>query len=104
MKKDPIKINTIENANAIVRGKEIPNGQLDMVICDPPQYSNINDKLLNNWKNKEEYYQWFDLYMNIVAMKLKRTGIFFLTWLPRPSFTFYFLLFCGRCPRKRWQV
>ena len=33
---------------------------------------------LNNWKNKEEYYQWFDLYMNIVAMKLKRTGIFFL--------------------------
>ena len=78
MKKDPIKLNTIENANAIVRGKEIPNGQLDMVICDPPQYSNINDKLLNNWKNKEEYYQWFDLYMNIVAMKLKRTGIFFL--------------------------
>ena len=37
MKKDPIKLNTIENANAIVRGKEIPNGQLDMVICDPPQ-------------------------------------------------------------------
>jgi 23S rRNA A1618 N6-methylase RlmF len=53
MKKDPIKLKTIENANAIVRGKEIPNGQLDMVICDPPQYSNINDKLLNNWKNKE---------------------------------------------------
>ena len=78
MKKDPIKLNTIENANAIVRGKEIPNGQLDMVICDPPQYSNINDRLLNNWKTHKEYYDWFNLYMNIVAIKLKRTGIFFL--------------------------
>ena len=77
MKKDPIKLNTIENANAIVRGKEIPNSYLDMVICDPPQYLNINDRLLNNWKTHKEYYDWFNLYMNIVAIKLKRTGIFF---------------------------
>ena len=70
MKKDPIKLNTIENANAVVRGKELPNSYLDMVICDPPQYLNINDKLLNNWKNKEEYHQWFNLYMNYVLMYL----------------------------------
>ena len=37
MKKGEIKMNTIENANAIVRGKEIANNQLDIVICDPPQ-------------------------------------------------------------------
>lgn len=53
MKKDSIKLNTIENANAIVRGKEILNSFLDMVICDPPQYSNINDRLLNNWKTQK---------------------------------------------------
>ena len=78
MKKGEIKMNTIENANAIVRGKEIANNQLDIVICDPPQYTNVNDKLLNNWRTLEEYYDWFNLYVNIVALKLKRTGIFYL--------------------------
>jgi len=78
MRKDIIKINTIENANAIDRGKEIPNSQLDMVICDPPQYTNMTDRILNNWRTQEEYYDWFNLYVNIVALKLKRTGIFYL--------------------------
>ena len=78
MRKDTIKINTIENANAIDRGKEIPNSQLDMVICDPPQYTNMTDRIINNWRTQEEYYDWFNLYVNIVALKLKRTGIFYL--------------------------
>ena len=78
MRKDIIKINTIENSNAIDRGKEIPNSQLDMVICDPPQYTNMTDRILNNWRTQEEYYDWFNLYINIVALKLKRTGIFYL--------------------------
>ena len=78
MRKDIIKINTIENSNAIDRGKEIPNSQLDMVICDPPQYTNMTDRILNNWRTQEEYYDWFNLYVNIVALKLKRTGIFYL--------------------------
>ena len=78
MKKDAIKINTIENANAVDRGKEIPNSDLDIVICDPPQYINMTDRILNNWRTQEEYYDWFNLYVNIVALKLKRTGIFYL--------------------------
>ena len=80
MKKDHIKLNTIENANAIVRGKELPNGQLDMVICDPPQYTNMTDRILNNWRTQEEYYDWFNLYINIFA--------FILSYLKKTNHTY----------------
>lgn len=71
-------INQIEQANALERGRNLLDNQLDIVICDPPSYKNSVDKLMNNWNTESEYIQWFNLFMKIVTSKLKKTGIFYL--------------------------
>jgi len=71
-------MNVIENANATDKGRFISDCSLDVVICDPPLFTNTNDKTINNWLNEQDYLQWFKIFMNIVSSKLKKTGIFYL--------------------------
>lgn len=72
------QMNTIENVNATDKGRFFRDSSLDIVICDTPTFKNNNDRLLNNWSNETEYYQWFKIFVNIVSIKLKKTGIFYL--------------------------
>lgn len=71
-------INTIENVNALDRGKNISDLSIDTIICDPPLFKNLNDRELNNWTSETTYIEWFRVFMMLVSRKLKKTGTFFL--------------------------
>lgn len=78
MEKNKPILNTIENVNATDKGKFFPDNHLDIIVCHPPSYNNSNDRIINNWSNETEYFQWFRVFMNIVVNKLKKTGVFYL--------------------------
>lgn len=71
-------LNTVEHANAIDKGRFIPENSLDVIICDPPYFKNKKDKELNGWETESDYQKWFRIFMTIVSTKLKRTGVFYL--------------------------
>ena len=78
MPENDIVHNTIENANAIDKGRFINDNSLDIIFCDPPSFRNSNDKNLNNWTSENDYFKWMRIFFNICSMKLKKTGIFYL--------------------------
>lgn len=78
MPENEIVQNTIENVNAIDKGRFINDNSLDIIFCDPPSFRNSNDKNLNNWTSENEYFKWMRIFFNICSMKLRKTGILYL--------------------------
>ena len=74
---EPIS-NTIENINALDKGRFIKDNSLDIIFCDPPSIKNPNDKQLNNWNSQKDFEQWIRIFINISSIKLKKTGVFYL--------------------------
>ena len=74
---EPIS-NTIENANALEKGRFLTDNTIDIIFCDPPSFKNPIDRQLNNWTTNKDFEQWIRIFINVASIKLKKTGIFYL--------------------------
>jgi len=70
--------NTIENANALEKGRFLTDNTIDIIFCDPPSFKNPIDRQLNNWTTNKDFEQWIRIFINVASIKLKKTGIFYL--------------------------
>ena len=80
-------IDIIENKDALIGIKAIPDESIDLIIADPPyglgkDYGNDSDK-----KAKPEFLAWMKQWMEMSIPKLKPTGSFyvFATWRYSPE-------------------
>ena len=63
----------------ILKGKEIPDGSIDLIFADPPYNigKNFNGRK-DKWESVEKYMDWCHEWLDLSLKKLKQNGSFYL--------------------------